>query len=93
MINKKWLDSLPKDLKDAVLKTAEEIQAKAEEFTRGAKTKSYEAFEKAGVKVINASPELKAKMKEACIPVNQKFLDENPEAKPVYERLKKAMGK
>ncbi|UCB49096.1 MAG: TRAP transporter substrate-binding protein [Deltaproteobacteria bacterium] len=93
MMNKKWLDTLPADLRAAVLKSAEEVQPMAENFTRGAKGKSYDVMQKNGVKVINASPELKAQMKEACGPVIEKFLDENPEAKPVYNRLKKAMAK
>ena len=66
MINKKWLDSLPADLRAAVLKSAEEIQPMAEKFTRGGKVKSYEVMQKNGVKVIHASPQLKAQMKEAA---------------------------
>ena len=93
MMNKRWLDSLPADLRAAVLKSAEEVQPMAENFTRGAKVKSYEVMQQNGVKVISASPELKAQMKEACGPVIENFLDENPEAKPVYNRLKKAMAK
>ena len=93
MINKKWLDSLPPELRAAVLKSAEEIQPMAEKFTRGGKVKSYEVMQKNGVKVIHASPQLKAQMKEAAGPVIEKFLNENPEAKPVYKRIKKAMAK
>ncbi|MGD8226228.1 MAG: TRAP transporter substrate-binding protein [Desulfobacteraceae bacterium] len=93
MVNKEWLDSLPADLRAAVLKSAEEIQPMAEKFTRGAKVKSYDVMQKNGVKVIHASPELKAQMKEAAGPVIEKFLNENPDARPVYERLKKAMAK
>ena len=73
--------------------SAEEVQPMAEKFTRGAKGKSYDVMQKSGVKVINASPGLKAQMKEACGPVIEKFLDENPDARPVYNRLKKAMAK
>lgn len=93
MIHKGWLDSLPADLRAAVLKSAEEVQPMADKMTQGAKVKSYDVMQKNGVKVINASPELKAQMKEACVSVIEKFLNENPDAKPVYERLKKAMAK
>jgi len=93
MINKKWLDSLPDDLRTAVMESAKAIQPMAEKFTRGAKKKSYAVMQKNGVKVINASPELKAEMKKASGPVIEKFLNENPVARPVYDRIKAAMKK
>lgn len=93
LVNKKWLDGLPADLRTAVIKTAEEIQPLAEKFARGAGEKANEVMQANGVKIINASPELKAQMKEACGPAVEKFFNENPGAKQMYERLNKAMSK
>jgi tripartite ATP-independent transporter DctP family solute receptor len=89
MINKKWLDGLPPDLKDIVLKGMKEIQPLAEKYARETEKKAVDDMKAAGLTVIDASPELKAKLKAACLPIHETFLKENPAAKPIYENLKK----
>lgn len=92
MMNKKWLDSLPADLKEIVLASAKEIQPEAERFARESQQKALDDMKAAGVKVIDASPELRAKLQEASKQVHETFLKDNPDAKPIYDSLKKQIA-
>jgi tripartite ATP-independent transporter DctP family solute receptor len=93
MMNKKWLEQLPADLREVVLKGAKEIIPAATEFSRTTEKDAMDKMKAAGVKVLDASPEFKQKLKNASMPVHDTFLKENQEAKPIYEGLKKAMAK
>lgn len=92
MMNKKWLDGLPSDLREIILESAKEIQPDAESFARDLQQKAIDDMKAAGLQVVDASPELRAKLKEASQVVHETFLKENPDAKPIYENLKKAIG-
>lgn len=93
MMNKKWLDSLPADAREILLTSAKEIQPEAERYSRETEQIAMDKMKAAGVKVIDASPELRDQLKKASMSVHRNFLDQNPEAKPIYEDLQKAMGK
>jgi C4-dicarboxylate-binding protein DctP len=93
MMNKKWLDSLPAELRDIILKSAKEIIPASTEFARTTEKDAMSKMVAAGVKVMDASPDFKEKLKSASMPVHETFLKENPDAKPIYEQLKKAMAK
>jgi tripartite ATP-independent transporter DctP family solute receptor len=91
MLNKKWLDELPSDLRDIVLKGAKEIQPEAEKYARETEKKALDGMKASGVKVIDASPELRSQLRSACQVVHETFLKDNPDAKPIYDNLKKLM--
>lgn len=93
MMNKKWLENLPADLRDIVLNAAKEIVPAATEFSRTTEKDAMAKMAAAGVKVLDASPDLRQKLKNASTAVHETFLKDNPDAKPIYERLKKAIAK
>lgn len=93
MMNKKWIDALPTDLQKVVLGCAKEIIPAATDYSRSTEKVALDKMKAAGVKIIDASPQLKEQLKHACVPVRETFLKENPDAKPIYENLKDAMSK
>jgi C4-dicarboxylate-binding protein DctP len=93
LMNKKWVDSLPADLRDVVVGGAKEIVPEATQYARTTEKDSMRKMVASGVKVMDASPELQQKLKNASTLVHETFLIENPDSKPIYERLKKAMEK
>jgi len=92
MMNKKWLDDLPDGLSEVVIKSAQEIQSVVEQNSKDSQTAAIEKMKAAGLEVQEASPELEAQLKAATESVHQKFLEENPDAKPIYDNLKQAIG-
>lgn len=92
MMNKKWLEGLPSDLREIILESAKEIQPNAEKFAKELQQKALDDMKAAGVQVIEASPQLRAQLEEASKVVHETFLKDNPDAKPIYESLKKAIG-
>ncbi len=93
MMNKKWLEKLPADLRDVVRNAAKEIIPAATQYARTTEKEAMDKMVAAGVKVMDASPDLRQKLKNASMPVHETFLKENPQAKPIYEQLKKALTK
>jgi len=91
MMNKKWLDELPTDLREVLIKSAREIQPEAEKYARESEKTAMDGMKAAGVSVIDASPQLRAQLKAASVSVHETFLKDNPDAKPIYDHLKKLM--
>ena len=89
MMNKKWLENLPDGLEIVVLQSAKEIQLLAEKYSKETEEAAINKMQEAGLEVIDASPELRNQLKSACESVYRAFLEENPDAKPIYEKLKK----
>jgi C4-dicarboxylate-binding protein DctP len=91
MMNKKWLDELPADLRKVVLDGAKEIQPEAERYASETEKKALEGMKAAGVTIIDASPSLRSQLQAASQSVHETFLKENPDVKPIYDSFKKAM--
>ena len=92
MINKAWLDSLPADVKQAVLDAAAEVQPLAEANSKKTQDEAIEIMKGTGVEVVNPSDEFHNALVEASEVVHTNFLKDNPDAQSIYDELKKAIG-
>lgn len=92
MFNKNWVDILPDDLRQAVYDAAKEVYPLALEYAKKSQDDALKIMKDAGVQVVEAAPDFHAKLVEATKAVHDEFLKDNPDAKPIYEQLQKAVG-
>ncbi|HEY8485846.1 MAG TPA: TRAP transporter substrate-binding protein [Limnochordales bacterium] len=88
--NKRWLDGLPDELRRVVLAAGAGITEEANRFARQSDAQALENMQKAGVTVLEPSPALDGELRARARAVHEKFLRDNPEARPIYEALRKA---
>jgi tripartite ATP-independent transporter DctP family solute receptor len=93
MLSKKWLDTLPQDVRNAVVSTVKEMTPAANEYARNFGTKAQAEMVKAGVTVIEPSPEFDAKLRAAAPAIADKFIKEYPDLKPFVDELRAAAAK
>jgi tripartite ATP-independent transporter DctP family solute receptor len=92
MVNKAWLDSLPQDLRTAVYDAAKEVQPLATEYAKKTEGEARKIMADAGVEIVDASEEFRNQLIEASQVVHENFLKDNPDAKDIYDQLKKAIA-
>jgi len=92
MMNTEWLESLPADLQQAVMDAAQEVIPLAEDYARESQEEAKEIMQEAGVQIIDASEDFRAELIEKSQIVHETFLQDNPDAKDIYEQLKKAIN-
>ena len=73
LVNKRWLDKLPEDLRNTFLKVVKEESAKTRELTRKQHEDQIAAAKKAGIEFIQLSDEEIATLKKQAEPVLQKW--------------------
>lgn len=88
MLSKKWLDTLPQDLRDAVVSTVKEITPDANKYARDFGQKALDGMVKGGVTIIEPSADFDAKLREAAPKVHDKFLKDHPDLKEIYDEIK-----
>jgi len=92
MVNKAWLEGLPKEQRDIIKQAAVDLDAtvngKAEELAESA----IDTMKAAGVTVVEPSAEVKAKLQQLWAPLSQTFLSQNPDAKPIYDAITAVTG-
>jgi len=94
MASKTWLDNLPTDIKDTVIKTAMETVTEFEyDYVKTYEANILKDFEAKGVKITEPSPEFNAQMQQASIAVHDKYKNSGPEAKAIYDSLKAEIDK
>lgn len=94
MASKTWLDSLPADIKDTVIKTAMETVTEFEyDYVKKYEADIMKDFAAAGVKVTEPSPEFNAQMKQASSAVHDLYKNSGPEAKAIYDSIKAEIDK
>ena len=91
MINKAWVESLPKDLQDAVYAAAKEVLPLAVDNSKKTEADARKIMTDAGVQIVDASQEFHDQLVEASKVVHENFLKDNPDAKDIYDQLKKAI--
>ena len=92
MINKAWLEGLPEDLQKAVYAAAEEVRPLAVEYSKSSQEKAKKIMTDAGVEIVDASADFQAQLIEKSKVVHENFLKDNPDAKEIYDQLKKAIA-
>ena len=75
MNNDKW-NSMPKDLQDIVQQCADESQAKQLKDRSASDAAAEKVMAEAGVAINEVTPEERAKMKDACQPIYDKYAKE-----------------
>jgi tripartite ATP-independent transporter DctP family solute receptor len=93
LTNKKWLESLPADLRKIVTDASVEITETANQNARTGDKDAIEKMKAAGVTVVEPSADLHKQLEAKAATVHEKFLKDNPTAKPIYDALKAAAGK
>ncbi len=93
MLSKKWLDTLPPDLRDTVVSTVKEMTPAANEYARNFATKAIDEMVKAGVTVIEPSSDFDAKLRAAASVVADKFIKDYPDLKSLVDELQAAVAK
>lgn len=94
MASKTWMDSLPADLRETIAATVKDVVLNYEgEYLRSYGTKATEEMKKAGLQIIEPSPELEANLKEASKAVHELYFKNTPEGKAIYDGLKAAAAK
>lgn len=88
--SKKWLDSLPEDLRQLVVTTARDVVPFGAEYSKSLVTKELETFEAAGVRTVEVSPAFEEELKVMSKKVTDRFLQTYPETKIIYEDLSRA---
>ena len=91
MMNKDWLESLPADLQKAIMEAAQEVIPLAEAYARESQEEAKEIMQEAGVQIIDASADFRAQLVEKSQIVHETFLQDNPDAKDIYDHLKKVI--
>jgi len=91
MVNKQWLENLPPDLKTIVNGAAAKIQPAIRQYADKAETEAINIVKQKGGTVQIASPELNQQLKTATAGIADNFLKQNPDTKPIYDALKKAI--
>lgn len=79
MVNKKYFDSLPKDVQDILTSSAKEALAYQRQISAELEEKAKQDFIKAGIKVHELTPEQKAEFKELTKGVWTMFPDKIPQ--------------
>jgi TRAP-type C4-dicarboxylate transport system substrate-binding protein len=87
MMNTKWLGSLPENLQKSIQESATEITEEATKFARDSDAKAIEEMKKAGVTVIEASPEFHKELVDASQPIIPKFEAKVSGSKEIIEKI------
>lgn len=88
MANTKWLNTLPPNLQQAIKDAAKEIEEDAKKFARAGNDKAIGEMKKAGITVIEASPEFHKQLVDASQPIYQKFEQRVPGSKEIIEKIR-----
>ncbi len=91
MVNKQWLESLPPDLRTIVDAAAVRIQPAIRQYAEKAEAEAIDIIKQKGGTVQIASPEVNQQLKVATAGIADNFLKQNPDTKPIYDTLKKAI--
>ena len=91
MLNKAWVSSLPADLQQAVADAAKEVVPLAAANSKKTQEDAKKIMQDAGVQIIDASADFQAQLVEKSKVVHENFLKDNPDAKDIYDQLKKAI--
>jgi tripartite ATP-independent transporter DctP family solute receptor len=87
MANSAWIKSLPEDLQKAVKDTAVEITEAANKFAAEGDAKAVDAMKKAGVTVIDPSPEFHQQLVDASKSIIPKFESKVAGSKEIIEKI------
>ncbi|HHY13208.1 MAG TPA: TRAP transporter substrate-binding protein [Thermoanaerobacterales bacterium] len=89
MASKVWLETLPEDLQESIKEIAKEVSDEvAVDYYRDYQVESIEDMIENGLKFNEASEELLSDMKKGADSVNERFFQNVPEAKEIYEEIK-----
>jgi TRAP-type C4-dicarboxylate transport system substrate-binding protein len=87
MANSAWIKTLPEDLQKAVQDTAVEITEAANKFAAEGDAKAVDAMKKAGVTVIDPSPEFHQQLVDASKSIIPKFEGKVAGSKEIIEKI------
>ena len=86
-ISKRWMNKLPKNLQDLVVKTGRDAEAFAGKFAYEANKKAEALWKKNGAEVIRLSAADQAEVTKRLAPLGDEFLGGNPKTKDMYNTL------
>jgi len=88
MISKPFLDSLPGDLRQLVLDTADEVNENIMvDYIKEFMVKSYEMIKNDGGVIVDVGEDVIRQYNEAARPVGEQFISKHPEMRPIYDEL------
>ncbi len=87
LINTKWLNGLPEELKTAVLELAAEIDGDIQQYAKDFHESALEGMKAEGVEIIEPSEELHQALVDASKNIVPDFVNRLPEAKPIVDEI------
>jgi TRAP-type transport system periplasmic protein len=88
MVSKRWLDSLPADLKDTVLATANEVTAEVIPWSLTFIADQRKVWVAKGGELMTFSPADQAALMKMMAPVGDDVVKTKPDMKPIWDLLK-----
>ena len=79
MANKKWFESLPKDIQDMIMASAKEALAWQRSISNKLEEEAKQKFKEAGIKITELTPAQKEEFKKLTRPVWDEFKDKIPQ--------------
>ncbi len=87
MFSKRWFDALPADLKEAVLKTSDEVKAQVVPWSLNFLAEQRKAWVQKGGEVITFSDADHAELMAKMRPIGDDIVKSKPELKPMWDEL------
>jgi TRAP-type transport system periplasmic protein len=92
-VSKKWLDKLPKDLQQAVVKTGRDLEGWAGKNSEAFEKRAVKLWTDNGAEVITLAPKEREKIFAKLRPLGDEVLGKNPKTKEMYTLLKAVVAK
>ncbi len=92
-ISKPWLDRLPKDLQDHVIKTGRDLETWAGKNSETFDKNAVQLWKDNGAEVIKLSAADQAELNKRLAPLGDEFLGDDPATKDLYAILKKVLAR
>lgn len=86
IVNRKWFESLPKDLQKAIFEAASDSKILLQQCLK-VNNSALEKMKEAGITIITPSEKLDQEMRTRSKEVHRKFLSAHPEARPLYDEI------
>jgi tripartite ATP-independent transporter DctP family solute receptor len=93
LASKKQWDKWPADLRAIILGDPKDIARDGRQGVRDLQPLLLENFEKANIKVHRLTPAERDGLAKATLPAHDKFLKAVPAARPLYDKIRKALAK